>query len=78
MTVSVANAPGSQREKTAEFSIHFPSLFREGQALAFPCDAQGRVSMDNLSERARENYLFARAMIGRDFGWPRVQLALRR
>ena len=78
MTPSIANAPGSQREKSAEFSIHFPSLFREGRALAFPCDAHGRVSMDSLSDRARENYLFARAMIGRDFGWPRVQQAQRR
>ncbi len=75
MTASIATAPGSHREKSAEFSIHFPSLFREGRALAFPCDANGRVVIDSLSERARQNYLFARAMIGRDFGWPSVQPA---
>ena len=39
---------------------------------AFPCDAQGRVDMDGLSERARANYLFARAMVGRELAQPSV------
>lgn len=54
------------------FEIRFPSLFHEGRALAFPCDAQGRVLLDEMSERVRENYLFARAMIGREYAMPRV------
>ncbi len=45
--------------------------------MTFPCDAQGHVALDRLSERARQNYLFARAMIGRDFAWPRIQCAHR-
>jgi hypothetical protein len=63
-------------ERPAEFSILFPSLFREGRALAFPCTADGQVVLDSLSERARHNYLFARAMVGKDYGWPRVQRRL--
>jgi hypothetical protein len=54
------------------FEIRFPSLFHEGRGLAFPCDAQGHVALDELSERVRENYLFARAMIGREYAMPRV------
>lgn len=54
------------------FEIRFPSLFHEGRALAFPCDAQGRVLLDELSDRVRENYLFARAMVGREYATPRV------
>jgi hypothetical protein len=54
--------------------LWFRSLFRQGRALAFPCDAQGRVDMDTLSERARSNYLFARTSIGREFFLPSVEL----
>lgn len=54
------------------FEIRFDSLLRVGQAMAFPCDEGGRVDMDRLSDRARSNYLFARAMVGRDFLAPRV------
>lgn len=59
----------------AAYEIRFSSLYREGQALAFPCDSEGRVDIDALSERARGNYLFARAMIGREFAFPQVQLS---
>ncbi len=40
--------------------------------MAFPCDAEGRVELDSLSERARDNYLYARAVIGREFAQPQV------
>jgi hypothetical protein len=54
------------------FEVRFASLFRQGRGFAFPCDRQGRVDLDALSERARNNYLFARAMVGRDNALPRV------
>ena len=60
----------------ASFEIRFQSLFKEGRALSFPCDEQGHVSMDSLSERARENYLYARAVIGREYAYPMVRPAL--
>jgi hypothetical protein len=55
------------------FQLSFRSLFRSGRGFAFPCDAQGRVNMDALSERARNNYFFARAMVGRDLSTPAVE-----
>jgi hypothetical protein len=55
------------------FQLSFRSLFRSGRGFAFPCDAQGRVDLDSLSDRARNNYLFARAMVGRDLATPAVE-----
>ena len=56
----------------APFEVRFNSLFSPGRALAFPCDASGRVDLDALSERARNNYLFARATVGREHAVPRI------
>ena len=56
----------------ASYEIRFQSLFNEGRALSFPCDAQGRVELDALSDRARENYLYARAVVGMEYAYPKV------
>ena len=55
------------------FELRFASLSGTGRALSFPCDANGSVHMDSLSERALNNYLLARALMGREYGWPSVQ-----
>jgi hypothetical protein len=47
-------------------------LFNQGRALAFPCDAGGHVDLDALSERARENYFYARAVVGFEYAQPAV------
>ena len=57
----------------ASYEIRFQSLFHEGRALSFPCDAQGQVTLDLLSERARDNYLYARAVVGREYAYPMVR-----
>jgi hypothetical protein len=57
------------------YELRFQSLFDEGRAFAFPCDAAGHVDIDALSERARENYLYARAVIGREVALPAVRRA---
>ena len=54
------------------YQLHFRSLFHEGRALAFPCNAQGHVDLDALSPRALQNYLYARTVIGREFFVPSV------
>ena len=61
------SAPGAAR-----YEIRFQSLFKEGRALSFPCDREGRVDLDNAHERLRSNYMFARAMLGREFAMPVV------
>ena len=57
------------------YELRFQSLFHEGRAMAFPCDAQGQVDLDALSEKARLNYFYAHALIGREFARPAVQLS---
>jgi hypothetical protein len=54
------------------YQLRFRSLFDEGRALAFPCDAQGHVDLDALSPRALHNYLYARTVVGREFFMPAV------
>jgi hypothetical protein len=54
------------------YELRFISLHQEGRALVFPCDPNGRVDCDDLTERARNNYFYARSTIGRDFALPRV------
>jgi hypothetical protein len=58
-----------------QYELRFQSLFTEGRALAFPCDSGGHVHLDSLSDRARNNYLYARAVVGREFAAPAVLLA---
>lgn len=65
-------SPSAEAGAEAHFQLRFDSLFHEGRGLAFPCDGGGRVRMDGLSARARDNYLYARAVVGREFAQPRV------
>ena len=56
------------------FELRFARLFGVGPALSFTCDGAGRVDLDSLGERARNNYFYARSAIGREFAMPAVQL----
>ena len=57
------------------FEIRFRSLFKEGRALAFPCDADGHVDLDALPVGGRRNYLMATALVGREYALPVVLAA---
>ena len=65
----------SHVQSGTRFEIRFRSLFHEGRGYAFPCDAAGHVNLDALTERGRCNYLFARAMVGREFATPSISEA---
>jgi hypothetical protein len=62
-------------ESAANYELRFDSLFVEGRGMSFPCDARGQVDLDTLSDRARCNYLYARAVVGREFRTPAVRLS---
>jgi hypothetical protein len=55
--------------------LKFESLAQPGRGLAFPCDAAGHVDLDLLSDAALRNYLFARAVVGREFDLPQIEPA---
>ena len=57
-------------QAVASYEIRFQSLFKEGRALSFPCDREGRVDLDHANDRLRSNYMLARAMLGREYAMP--------
>ena len=61
--------------KRYSHEIRYQSLTDAEMALCFPCDATGRVTMDDLSDRVRERYLVARALVGSVFARAVVQTA---
>jgi hypothetical protein len=69
----VTASPTTSHE-AADYELRFQSLSDDEQGYAFPCDAAGRVDMDGLSEKARQEYLYVRAVVGRAFSMPVVQL----
>lgn len=56
------------------YQLRYRSLFDPGRGFAFPCDASGLVELDALSERARTNYLYARAIVGKELALPAVEM----
>jgi hypothetical protein len=61
---------GSPLSAAAYTLVYFS--IRGGDCFAFPCDEAGAVEMNELSDRARDNYLLARALVGRDFHAPTI------
>ncbi|MES2952242.1 MAG: hypothetical protein V4858_27260 [Pseudomonadota bacterium] len=55
------------------YELRFHSLFDPGRSFCFPCDSQGRVDLNALSDQARNNYLYSRAAVGHDLTVPTVQ-----
>jgi hypothetical protein len=69
------NAAAQSTQPHAQYELRFTSLFDNARGLCFPCDAQGLVDIDSLSSRARNNYFYARTVIGREFFMPAVRPA---
>jgi hypothetical protein len=65
----------SSTSSSNQFQLCFRSLFSSGRGFAFPCDPKGQVDLDGMSEKARLNYFYARAMIGRELTYPAVEAA---
>lgn len=57
--------------------LHFEPLTAGDAGLDVPCDPQGRVGLDALTEKLRNDYFFARTLIGRLFAAPTVRLVPR-
>jgi len=55
------------------YELRFQSLLDPGHVYSLACDAAGHVDMNRLSAQERDRYLYARAVIGREFLAPRIQ-----
>jgi hypothetical protein len=53
--------------------LHFEPLTAGDAGLDVPCDPQGRVGLDMLGSKLRNDYFFARTLIGRLFAAPTVR-----
>ena len=60
---------------TCAHLLRFMSLYDLGRGISIPCDEMGNVDMDSLTERLRNAYIGARAMVGREYSCPTVQTA---
>lgn len=65
----------SQSSIRRHYEMRFQSLFHAGRALSFPCDAEGRVLVEAMSERARVSYQNAQHLVGREYATPAVILS---
>lgn len=63
---------GATRSAPATHLLHFEPLTAGDAGLDIPCDPQGRVGLDALGEKLRNDYFFARTLIGRLFAAPTV------
>jgi len=61
-------------ESVARYELRFQSLFHTGRALTFPCDRQGEVQWDAMTDGVRASFLPAQGGVGREYASPAVQL----
>lgn len=62
----------SSRQRAA-FELRFEPLRHASRGFAFPCDAEGQVALNDMSDRLRDNYFYARAVVGNELSWPFVR-----
>lgn len=75
--MSPTSTPNQNRAATATQAthlLHFEPLTVGDAGLDIPCDPSGRVGLDALGDKLRNDYFFARTLIGRLFAAPTVRL----
>jgi hypothetical protein len=66
--------PSTFAARKARYELRFTGLTKGGREYAFPCDAAGHVDIDELTDRGRANYFYARTVIGKELSAPVVSL----
>jgi hypothetical protein len=61
--------------REARYELRFTGLSSRRREYAFPCDAAGHVDIDELTDRGRTNYFYARTVVGKELSAPVVSLA---
>jgi hypothetical protein len=64
----------SQIDLSVHHQLRFAPLFHHGQWVSIPCDASGEVNLNGLSDRLRNAYLGARALVGGEYARPTVEV----
>jgi hypothetical protein len=61
-----------ESRRTERYELRFARIGGATRGFSVPCDAQGSVDLDALAEVDRNDYFFARTVIGREFHAPRA------
>ena len=61
--------------RSVRYELRYVDLLNEGRVYAFPCDGGGHVDIDELPFRYRQDYFYARTVVGREFSLPVVTIA---
>jgi hypothetical protein len=64
--------PCTLRAQRARYELRFTGLSGARRDYAFPCDQSGHVDIDELTDRGRANYFYARAVVGKELCAPVV------
>jgi len=59
-------------EVSLRFQLVYQSVAGSLGNYSFPCNPRGDVDLNALDDRSRNNYYFARAMVGRAMKLPKV------
>ena len=54
------------------YELRFTGLSNRRHGYAFPCDETGLVDIDELTDRSRTNYFYARTVVGKELSAPVV------
>jgi hypothetical protein len=55
-----------------QYELRFAGVSSGKRGYAFPCDETGRVDIDELTDRDRTNYFYARTVVGKELSAPIV------
>ena len=55
-----------------QYELRFTGLSNGRRGYAFPCDETGLVDIDELTDRSRTNYFYARTVVGKELSAPVV------
>jgi hypothetical protein len=69
--------PCTLLEQGVRYELRFTGLSATRRDYAFPCDRTGHVDLDELTDRDRANYFYARAVVGKELCAPVVAPILR-
>ena len=67
---------GTVPEQYVCYELRFTGLSSGQRGYAFACDQTGRVDIDELADRDRANYFYARSVVGRVLRTPVVAMVL--
>ena len=58
--------------RKVRYELRFVGISDEGRNRSFPCDEGGNVDIDELTDRGRTDYFYARTVVGRELSAPVV------